>query len=176
LQSKCSLNFPFYSLHLAFNLYEMVKILNVICLIVFVVFVSGCGEAKKPKGKAKKVMKKEVVVGKKSNDDIKKEKVKTEEKTEKSMTPEQIKKAREILDNVSKSDVQGLDGKKLFRTHCAICHGFKGNMKINGAKDLTKSKLPQEEAVAQMYFGKGLMTPYKGILKEAEIVALSQFI
>ena len=60
--------------------------------------------------------------------------------------------------------------------HCAACHGFKGNMKINGAKDLTKSTLPQDESVAQMYFGKGLMTPYKNILKDYEIVALSNYI
>jgi len=138
---------------------------------MFMILIFSCGDAKKSINEAKKKAKKEVVV--------KKDKVKTDkadEKAEKSMTPEQIKKAEEILANVSDSDLEGLDGKKLFRIHCATCHGFKGNMKVNGAKDLTISTLPQEEAVAQMYFGKGLMTPYKNILKEPEMVALSEFI
>jgi mono/diheme cytochrome c family protein len=154
----------------------MVKILNVICLIVLVLFFCRCDEAKKPEKKTKKEIKKEVAVKKEPKVSTQKLKAKHEETAENSMTPDQINLAKEILASVSKSDIEKLDGKKLFRTHCAICHGFKGNMKINGAKDLTKSKLPQEEAVAQMYFGKGLMTPYKDILNKSEIVALSQFI
>ena len=43
-------------------------------------------------------------------------------------------------------------------------------------KDLTKSKLPLVESVAQVYHGKGLMTPYKGILKDPEIVAVAKYI
>jgi len=153
------------------------KLLNVICLIVLVFAISSCGDTKKPAKKPAKQAKKEVIEKKKVETAEKMpEKEEAEEVVEKSMTPEQIKKAKTIISNVSKSDVEGVDGKKMFRIHCATCHGFKGNMKINGAKDLTKSKLPQEEAVAQMYFGKGLMTPYKNILKEHEMVALSQFI
>jgi len=65
---------------------------------------------------------------------------------------------------------------KIFKMHCALCHGFKGNMMINGAKDLTKSTIPLEESVAQVYHGKGLMTPYKGVLTDAEIIAVCQYI
>ena len=46
---------------------------------------------------------------------------------------------------------------------------------INGAKDLTKSTIDLKDAVAQVYFGKGLMTPYKDVLKEEEIVALAKY-
>ena len=59
--------------------------------------------------------------------------------------------------------------------HCSICHGFKGNMEINGAKNLMKSTITQQEAVAQVYHGKGLMVPYKGVLTDAEIVAVSKY-
>ena len=48
-------------------------------------------------------------------------------------------------------------------------------MKINGAKDLTKSKISINEAVAQVYFGRGLMQPYKGLLSDAEIIAVSKY-
>ena len=33
-----------------------------------------------------------------------------------------------------------------------------------------------EEEVAQVYFGKGLMTPFKGIMTDAEIVAVAKYI
>ena len=99
----------------------------------------------------------------------------TEEAEETAMTPEQIAKAESIIASVDKAAIEAVDAKKLFRMHCAICHGFKGNMKVNGAKDLTKSTIDLKDAVAQVYFGKGLMTPYKDVLKEEEIVALSKY-
>lgn len=108
-------------------------------------------------------------------DEMEKEDTEVEEEQEVSMTPEQIAKADEILANVEEEAVAMVDAKKLFRTHCAICHGFKGNMMVNGAKDLTKSKIALNEAVAQIYHGKGLMTPYKGILEDTEIVALAKY-
>lgn len=89
---------------------------------------------------------------------------------------EQLDKAKKILKKVKDGEVAEVNAKKLFKIHCAVCHGFTGNMMINGAKDLTKSKISIEEAVAQVYFGKGLMTPYKGVLKDAEIVAVSKYV
>ena len=96
--------------------------------------------------------------------------------TEDRVDPEQLKKADEIIASVSEEDVSAIDTKKLFRMHCAICHGFKGNMMVNGAKDLTKSKISLTESVAQVYYGKGLMTPYNGVLKDEEIVALAKYV
>lgn len=98
------------------------------------------------------------------------------EKQEASMSPEQIKKGKELLKNVDKKELAAVDTKKLFKMHCALCHGFNGKMMVNGAKDLSKSKIPMEESIAQVYFGKGLMTPYKGVLSDVEIVALSQYV
>jgi len=91
-------------------------------------------------------------------------------------TPEQIAKAKEIIKAVSAKDIDAVDAKKKFKMACASCHGFKGNLNINGAKDLTLTEVSLEDAVAQVYFGKGLMTPFKGILSDAEIVAVSKYI
>jgi len=90
-------------------------------------------------------------------------------------TPEQLAKAKEVLDGADKKKVADIDAKKIFKIHCSLCHGFKGNMMVNGAKDLTKSKITLQEAVAQVYHGKGLMTPYYGVLSNEEIVAVSKY-
>ena len=91
-------------------------------------------------------------------------------------TPEQLKKAETILKSVTADQIKEIDAKKLFKMHCSICHGFKGDMMINGAKDLTKSKISLSEAIAQVYHGKGLMTPYKDVLSEPELVAVSKYV
>ena len=90
--------------------------------------------------------------------------------------PEKIAKAKEIIASVSADDIAGLDAQAIFRKNCAICHGRKGNMKINGAKDLRKSKLTMEQRVANIYFGQGLMTPFKGVITDEEIVATAAYI
>jgi len=97
------------------------------------------------------------------------------EQDTKGATPEQLEKASKIIAQVSETDLADINAKKLFKMHCSICHGFKGNMEINGAKNLMKSTISIQEAVAQVYHGKGLMTPYKGVLSDAEIVAVSKY-
>lgn len=92
-----------------------------------------------------------------------------------SMSDEQIAKAQEIIASVKKKSMEAINAKKVFKTNCASCHGFTGNLAINGAKDLTKSKLSLVEAVAQVYHGKGLMTPYKDVLSSEELVAVSHY-
>lgn len=91
------------------------------------------------------------------------------------ISPERLAKAESILAATTPEELSKLDGKQLFKVHCAICHGFKGDMKINGAKDLSISKISLTAAVAQVYHGQGLMTPYKGVLSDAEIVAVSTY-
>lgn len=91
------------------------------------------------------------------------------------VNPEQLKKSRVLLSETDQAAIDEVEGIKLFKLHCSICHGFKGDMKINGAKDLTISKIPLEESVAQIYHGKGLMQPYKGILSDAEIIAVARY-
>ncbi len=90
--------------------------------------------------------------------------------------PEQLAKAKEILAAATEDQIAEVDAKGKYKMFCAACHGFDGALGVNGAKDLSASKLSLEESVAQVYFGKGLMTPFKGLLKDHEIVAVSKYI
>lgn len=92
-----------------------------------------------------------------------------------SVPKEQLDKAKALIAATSDETLSGIDAKAKFKMVCANCHGFKGDMNVNGAKDLTISKLPLAESVAQIYFGKGLMTPFRGLLKDAEIIAVAQY-
>jgi cytochrome c6 len=66
-------------------------------------------------------------------------------------------------------------GKKTFETYCVLCHGADGKLGLNGSKDLSISVRPIEERIAQVTNGKGLMTPFKDILTEAEIKAVAEY-
>jgi len=90
--------------------------------------------------------------------------------------PAHLKAAKSLIANVSDADLKEVDATKLFKINCSICHGTKGNMQVNGAKDLTKINSNQNQKVARIMFGKTLMTPYKDILSEAEIVALADHV
>lgn len=67
------------------------------------------------------------------------------------------------------------EGKKIFNTYCILCHGADGKLGLNGSKDLTISILTTEERITQVTNGKGLMTPFKEILTEAEIKAVVSY-
>jgi len=154
-----------------------------VCLfaICTVFFILSCGGDKPTKNTETKVLSSvpKVVEGKK--DEMKKVMSTDGGKTEmvqdtiKGASPEQLAKAKELISAVSDEQIEEINSETLFKIHCAICHGFKGNMMVNGAKDLTKSVINMEESVAQIYHGKGLMTPYKGILKDEEIVAVAKY-
>ena len=66
-------------------------------------------------------------------------------------------------------------GEKIFRTYCITCHGVDGKLALNGAKDLSASELDLDEKILQVTKGKGLMTPFEGILTEEQIRQVSQY-
>ena len=68
-----------------------------------------------------------------------------------------------------------LEGKKTFETYCILCHGADGKLGLNGSKDLSISTITLEERITQVTNGKGLMTPFKEILTEAEIKAVAEY-
>lgn len=116
--------------------------------------------------------------GKQSNkQEVKKtEKVKVEQKKEVSMKPEQIAKAKEIIAGLNGDEFEAVDVKSIYKYNCLACHGFKGDAMVNGAPDLTKSTVGFEEAIAQVFYGKGLMQPFDGILTELEIAAVTNYV
>ncbi len=149
----------------------MKKFITVLSLLLVVGLLVSCG-GDKPKKKKKNSHATQVKNDATSSDD---ETMEDAPQTD-PVPPEQLKKAKELIAAASDEDIAAIDGKKKFKIFCTACHGTNGKLKINGAKDLTKSKISLEESVAQIYFGKGLMTPFKGVLKDAEIVAVAKYI
>jgi len=73
------------------------------------------------------------------------------------------------------------DGKALFGSKCAACHGPDGKGQTTmgkklGVKDLTVSKLTAAEMEAIVTSGKGKMTPFAGKLAPAEIKEVAAFV
>lgn len=95
---------------------------------------------------------------------------------ETSYTKEQITTAATLIKDADQKAIAKMDAKKLFKNYCAICHGIRGNMEINGSKDLSKSNTTLTERVAQIYYGKGTMPPQKAILNNNEIIAVAKYI
>ncbi len=91
-------------------------------------------------------------------------------------SPKELEKAKAIIAAATNEAIAGVNAKQVFKNYCAICHGTTGDLNVNGATDLTASILPLEERVAQVYHGRGLMTPFKGLLKDHEIVAVTKYI
>ena len=119
------------------------------------------------------VKKVEPVKTKKAAKPVKVNQTKKAKQQDEGMTVEQLAKAAELIEKYSDTN---LDGKKLYKSYCGLCHGTKGNLNLNDAKDLTKSTIGLEEAVAQVYYGKGMMTPFKEVLEEEQIVAVTKFV
>ena len=99
----------------------------------------------------------------------------TENNYESGMTTDQIETAKGILAEV-KNDYKKVDAASIYKTYCTLCHGRKGKLNLNNAKDLSLSEANLDERVAQIYHGAGVMTPYKGIISDKEIVALAYYI
>lgn len=80
-----------------------------------------------------------------------------------------------LAKTTKKATEVALDGAKIYKTYCVICHGTKGNMGSNGAFNLQTSELSVEERVIVIKNGRGVMTPWKGILKPEEIQAVAEY-
>ncbi|MEE9373510.1 MAG: cytochrome c [Saprospiraceae bacterium] len=75
----------------------------------------------------------------------------------------------------SKPKVKKVDGKKIYKMNCVICHGADGKLGINGAKDITISNLSDAETINLIKKGKGAMTPFESILTEKQIKAVLEY-
>ncbi len=96
-------------------------------------------------------------------------------KTEIRLTEEQYAYGEELEKKYS-HQIGTIDAKKIFRNYCTNCHGIKGNLQLNGAKDLTVIESTVARNISQVYFGKGLMTPFRNTLDEKEIVAVANYV
>lgn len=70
-----------------------------------------------------------------------------------------------------------VDGELLYRNQCVSCHGPYGNLGNSGSKDLTKSKLGENEILKIIKEGKGTMPPFEYLLTtDAEREAVMQYV
>ena len=67
--------------------------------------------------------------------------------------------------------------KKLWKVNCIACHGLYGDMGTNGAANLTESDKDLDYRINIITNGSenGIMTPYKDVLSEEEIVAMAEY-
>lgn len=63
-------------------------------------------------------------------------------------------------------------GASLFIMHCASCHGEDGKLGASGAKDLTMSKLSNQEIENIIVNGKNAMPPMSVLLENKENIDL----
>ncbi|HSY61523.1 MAG TPA: SirB2 family protein [Cytophaga sp.] len=67
------------------------------------------------------------------------------------------------------------EGKIIFEAKCALCHGADGKLMLNGAKDLSVSKLTKAETIEMIKSGKGLMPGFKDELNEQQLNAVAEY-
>ena len=65
--------------------------------------------------------------------------------------------------------------KNLYKQNCALCHGVKGKLGLNGAKDFALSNLTIKEKIEIITNGKDKMLPFKNLLTEEQIKALAEY-
>ncbi len=67
------------------------------------------------------------------------------------------------------------DGAALYKKYCIACHGAAGDMGMNGAANLQQSQLSLEARIEVIREGRNMMTPFEGLLTEAEIEAVARY-
>ncbi len=67
-------------------------------------------------------------------------------------------------------------GKSVYKTYCLQCHGAKGNLRLNGASDLTISELSLIDRIEVISNGRNTMLPYKNTLNDKQIAAVSRYL
>jgi len=70
------------------------------------------------------------------------------------------------------------NGSAIYKQNCKVCHGGKGDLGVGDAADLSKSKKTIEEKLYIITNGSvsRKMTPFKGVLTEKEISAVTTHI
>lgn len=69
-----------------------------------------------------------------------------------------------------------VSGKELYMHNCATCHGETGDRGRFGAKDLTKSMLPDSAIILQMQNGRKIMPSFRKRLSIDEMQQIMQFV
>lgn len=153
----------------------------IISILLSVFTIVSCGDGNNDRGNSRKsrteaYSKPQHDKNKKSSRQVDSDKGKNSGVKENPIPKNQLNMASELIKSSNTAEVESVDAAKIFKLNCAICHGRKGDLSINGSKILKDSKTTLVERVAQVYYGKGTMTPYKGILNDHEIIAVARYI
>ena len=101
-------------------------------------------------------------------------------KSTSSAQPEPQKKEESTASTSNSNDAKPASsnrkGRLIYKQYCVICHGIDGTLGVSDATDLTQSTTTLEERLEQITNGKGLMTPYKDILSEDQILAVAEYV
>ncbi len=95
---------------------------------------------------------------------------------EEEFSVDQLRAIDDLMSSTPTDKINAVNAESTYKTYCGLCHGQKGEMSINGAKILMDTNTSLAERVAQIYYGKGTMTPFKGTLKDEQIIAVAQYI
>jgi len=68
-----------------------------------------------------------------------------------------------------------VDGAKIYKQNCELCHGPDGKLGANGSKNLTVSELDLNGRIAMVSKGKGVMMAFENILSLSEIKAVAEY-
>lgn len=71
---------------------------------------------------------------------------------------------------------ESANGKAIYTQYCKLCHGADGQLGLNMAANLAQSELDKAGMVEVITHGRNTMQSYEGILTEAEIDAVADYV
>lgn len=90
---------------------------------------------------------------------------------------EKVEVNQGVITDASAANYDALvHGKALFTANCVQCHGEDGQLGLAGSKNLTISQLDEAGIKNIISNGKNAMPPYKKVLNEQEVNALTKYV
>lgn len=84
-------------------------------------------------------------------------------------------KPKKATSKSTEKKVAKVDGEKIYKMNCVVCHGADGTLGINNAGNIPESKLTKEERIQLVTNGKNTMTAFGTLLKEEQIKAVVDY-
>jgi mono/diheme cytochrome c family protein len=85
-------------------------------------------------------------------------------------------KSGDTTEQVAPGENATLNAEDIYTANCAKCHGDDGKSALLGASDLSISTLDANAKIEIVKHGKGVMTPFEGILNDEQIGAVIGYI
>lgn len=90
-----------------------------------------------------------------------------------SCSESKVKRVEEIsVQEEEKKPFSLEDAKSLYTMKCASCHGADGKLGMSGAKDLSKSKITDQQIMCMIQGGQNAMPAFKDIIPDHQLEQL----